>query len=493
MRSAVTRCRRTLAMLGRAGSETGLPEPQTLAGWADLTEAWAKAGEVLSAMTPAVYEIDLQAACEALAPAGRGSRRPAVGGADLGRYRAARAQLRAALPPGRKLGDRDLYSRAVAAPGQRPHVGWPRRPRDPACPAHGSRMPGVLRAPARPARPAGSMVRADRPGPDAGQGRRADPEPRLTADRGTLARLPELRRLRTSLQSAGLGEFLAGMAARQASEDFAVRAFWHAWLSSILDYLELTDLPLGSFTADAQDTTVREFRGGDRRPHRDDLGADPPRLRRERGTGTRRVQGPGRARPAPGRAEAAAHARPRPRPQHRRRPARPQALLGDEPARRQPAAAAEDRTSTSSSSTRPRRSPPPTRSRRSCAAGSWSSPAMRSSSRRPPSSSPEHRARTTTSPNRTRRRPLIAGTRGLRVDPRRARLAASASGMLALALPKPRRAADRLLERPHLRPHAHHLPRRRRRRSVLSLRARALAIRAPTRTARPPRSTRSST
>ena len=78
------------------------------------------------------------------------------------------------------------------------------------------------------------------------------------------------------LQSAWLGEFLAGMAARQASEDFAVRAFWHAWLSSILDNLALTDLTLGSFTAEAQDKTVREFSDGDRRH----IGTTSARVRR---------------------------------------------------------------------------------------------------------------------------------------------------------------------------------------------------------------------
>ena len=35
----------TLAMLDRASSETGLPEPQTLAGWADLIDAWAKTAD----------------------------------------------------------------------------------------------------------------------------------------------------------------------------------------------------------------------------------------------------------------------------------------------------------------------------------------------------------------------------------------------------------------------------------------------------------------
>ena len=54
------------------------------------------------------------------------------------------------------------------------------------------------------------------------------------------------------------------MAARQASEDFAVQAFWYAWLHSILDHLSLTDLSVGSFSAEAQQKAVREFSDGDR-------------------------------------------------------------------------------------------------------------------------------------------------------------------------------------------------------------------------------------
>jgi very-short-patch-repair endonuclease len=88
---------------------------------------------------------------------------------------------------------------------------------------------------------------------------------RLDADRGTLAKLPELHRLRASMTAAGLGEFVAAMAALQASEDFAVRASWYAWLHSILDYLSLTDLSVGSFSAEAQQKAVREFSDGDRR------------------------------------------------------------------------------------------------------------------------------------------------------------------------------------------------------------------------------------
>ena len=88
---------------------------------------------------------------------------------------------------------------------------------------------------------------------------------RLDGDRATLARLPELHRLRASLQSAGLAEFVAAMGARQASDDFAVRAFWYAWLRSVLDHLSLTDLWVGGFLAEAHDKAVREFSDGDRR------------------------------------------------------------------------------------------------------------------------------------------------------------------------------------------------------------------------------------
>jgi len=254
----------TLALLGRASTETGLPEPQTVAGWAELTAAWAGADAVLAAMTPAVYDLDLQAACGDFAAAARGGLARLWAALTSPRYRAARAQLRAALPPGHTSGDRDLYSSAVAArDSARTWAGLdgrgsPHAPRTAAeCQASYNHLAGQL---AQLEAWSGQSGLSQLSAGNCGQ-----VLDRLDADRGTLARLPELRRLRISLQSAGLGEFLAGMAVRQASEDFAVRAFWHAWLSSILDHLELTDLTLGTFTAEAQDMTVRDFSDGDRR------------------------------------------------------------------------------------------------------------------------------------------------------------------------------------------------------------------------------------
>jgi hypothetical protein len=81
------------AMLGRASYETGLPEPQALAGWAELIAAWTSAGQVMSAMTPAVYALDLPAACMALAPAGRGGAARLWAALTSSQYRVARTQL----------------------------------------------------------------------------------------------------------------------------------------------------------------------------------------------------------------------------------------------------------------------------------------------------------------------------------------------------------------------------------------------------------------
>jgi hypothetical protein len=106
---------RERALLERASSETGMPQPQTLAGWAELIDAWVEISTTFSAMTPAVYELDLPAVCEAMAPAGRGGVGRLWAVLTSARYRATRAKLRSALLRGRKLGDHDLYSCVVAA------------------------------------------------------------------------------------------------------------------------------------------------------------------------------------------------------------------------------------------------------------------------------------------------------------------------------------------------------------------------------------------
>ena len=192
------------ALLGRASSDTGLPEPQTLAGWAELIDAWTEIDTTLSAMTPAIYEFDLQATCEALAPAGRGGFGRLWAALTSARYRAARAQLRTAVLRGRKLGDRDLYSCAVA--GRDSARKWsslggrgiPRAPRTLTdCQASYQHLLGQLAqleawsATARPGRDADRGLRAR-----AGQARRRPGNPGQAPRAAPAPHLPEGRRAR---------------------------------------------------------------------------------------------------------------------------------------------------------------------------------------------------------------------------------------------------------------------------------------------------------
>jgi very-short-patch-repair endonuclease len=265
----------TCALLARASKETTLPAPATLAGWALLAEVWAQAESISSVMTPAVYDLDLPGVCEALEAAGRGGAARVWAVLTSSGYRAARAKLRTAAAESRKLGDRELYLAATAARDTArmwAELGGRGNPRAP-------RGLAECRASYRHLRDLFAQLEAWT-GKTGFAGFRAGDCERLLeqlyADRVTLAKLPELHRLRTSLQAAGAGEFLVGMATRQASEEFAVQGFRHAWLSSILDHLALTDLPTGSFSAEAQQGAVEEFGAGDRRH----IETTPTRVRR---------------------------------------------------------------------------------------------------------------------------------------------------------------------------------------------------------------------
>jgi AAA domain len=87
---------------------------------------------------------------------------------------------------------------------------------------------------------------------------------RLISDQATLVRLPELHRLESELDASGLGEFLARMKAQSAGESHCLGVFRHAWLRSILEYVELSDLRIGGFSAAEHERTVEEFQNADR-------------------------------------------------------------------------------------------------------------------------------------------------------------------------------------------------------------------------------------
>ena len=252
----------THALLIRAADDTGVPRPRTISDWTPLIGLWTKVSATLAVLTPAVYELDLQEACTALEPAGRSGLARISAAVTSSAYKAARASVRGTVRGGEKLADRRLYALIGAARDetrQWAEFGGSRSPRVPdrltECAAAYGHLLDLLSQLQMWTALAGLPEMST-----------ADVEHvlrRLDADRGTMGRLPELHRLRTGLTAAGLGEFLDAMAASQASAEFAVRSLRYAWCQSILDYLSLAELAVGSFSAEAHDRAVEEFSSGD--------------------------------------------------------------------------------------------------------------------------------------------------------------------------------------------------------------------------------------
>jgi very-short-patch-repair endonuclease len=261
-------------LLEQAASETGLPSPRNPSGWTGLLDVWSQVDQCLSVVTPQIYDLDLEAACAALAPAGHGGIARLFAILTSGRYRTTRGEVRAGL---RKSGANDaaVLSATISARdslrqwAEHGGTGLPRTPQALGeCRTSRGRLLSLL-----------SHVEEMAGLPGLAMGSFDDVEAtldKLSGDRGTLARLPELYRLHSSLQSAGLGEFVEGLQGRRASEEFAVNAFWYVWVCSVLDHVSMTDLSVESFTVAAQNGAVREFVDGDRRH----IETTPARVRR---------------------------------------------------------------------------------------------------------------------------------------------------------------------------------------------------------------------
>jgi very-short-patch-repair endonuclease/DNA polymerase III delta prime subunit len=265
----------TAQLLGRACQVTGVPYPPTLAAAAPLIAVWTKITAQQAAFSPALYQLDLRAERDALAPAARGGLARIWASLSSGNYRAARARVRATALTGSKVTDRALVS-AVAGAGEIVDS-WA-----------GLGLSGALAAPREAADCATAYGRvrdslatlevlAGRTGladlPIAECQRALD---ELEADRAVLGRLPQLHLLRTALEQAGLSQLLHELAERNSAPDTAVRSLRYAYLRSILDQLSLSDLRVGSFSGEAHQRVVEAFAAGDR----GHIEATPARIRR---------------------------------------------------------------------------------------------------------------------------------------------------------------------------------------------------------------------
>jgi very-short-patch-repair endonuclease/DNA polymerase III delta prime subunit len=266
----------TWRQMERACRAVCVPLPEKVGDWGQLIMLWTSISAVASTFSPAIYGLDLAAERTALAAAQRGGLARMQAAVISSDYRAARTRVRATLLPGRKVRGKALYSHMAAAhenAGRWAGIGGRQVPRAPedldGCRAAYGHLADQLTRLERwvgEASLAAMMMAADL----------QRVLERLDADRATLGKLPELHKLRTRLEGALLGGLLDGLARSQTSADFAVECLRYTWLQSILDYLALSDLSVGSFSAQAHQRAVEEYSEGDHRH----IDATPSRIRR---------------------------------------------------------------------------------------------------------------------------------------------------------------------------------------------------------------------
>jgi hypothetical protein len=251
----------SMAVLQRTAAECGLLAATTVSGWSAQLSLLAAVTTTVSTFDPSVFDAPLEQLATDLAPA----RRSAVGRltAQLtkGRYRNAKKTVGALARHKSKASE--LLDAVTAAAAQRAQwrelTGRDERPRPPADLATASAALSQLEAEVDTV--AGWTQRGDLAQLDTAA--LANDLQALVADQMTLAKLPELHRLETSLRGRHVGRLLDDLTARHVTGDIALQMLEHGWVSSILEYVALSDPQIGAFDGDAHRRTVAEFQAAD--------------------------------------------------------------------------------------------------------------------------------------------------------------------------------------------------------------------------------------
>ncbi|TMK99485.1 MAG: DUF4011 domain-containing protein [Actinobacteria bacterium] len=265
-----------LAMLRQARAATGLAEPNTWAEWNDRFELWDRFVDLSTTWRDEVYELPLDQLIEDAAPLHDSAISRASATLTNSRYRAAKKALRGALLDDQRLSARALREAALRAQALRHDwiavaAGAKAAPSSPGdlealCSSHGAICSGLREI-------AGHVGRDSIDGPPDHIVAELDA---LLADVPTLAKLPELHRLRVELDGLRLTELLASLEGQPINRTEAAAILRHAWLTSLVEHLHLEDPRLGSFDGSQHDELVTEFQAADR----EHIETTPARVRR---------------------------------------------------------------------------------------------------------------------------------------------------------------------------------------------------------------------
>jgi very-short-patch-repair endonuclease len=251
-----------LTALERAARECSIPPSPNLAGWQGLLEAWQAAADAFRFFQPEIVLDDTQGLLDDFAAAGRGTAAGLWARVSDGSFRRARASIRQRLRDP-ATGDHVAFA-ALAHAGLARH-GLAAR----SDPSNPPRVPPDLDSLAAQFDQLRLEVRTVEEivgalGGDHGE----TSETRASLDelhcgRPVLLKLPSVRRLRRSLEDAGLANLITEMVDARLSTDLCAPRLDDVWLRSIVEQVEFADPRVGTFDAVQHGRTVSEFRVAD--------------------------------------------------------------------------------------------------------------------------------------------------------------------------------------------------------------------------------------
>lgn len=245
--------------MSAAASATGLQPSASLPTYRSWLDLWARADGALNIFDAKIFDEDLASLVAALEPMKEGGLKKVGAAMTSGEYRAARKLVK------QHAGEhKPTYEEITAAAALKDD--WATFAVADGAPA-GLSDHAAVSGPAEQLAAELNELATFLPNEellDADADDLATRLRRLLDDQLTLNKLPALHALEEELKRSGLAPLLTELERRRVDVDTAVTIFEHAWLSSILDEINRTDVQVGAFDGTQQQRAVEDYRAADR-------------------------------------------------------------------------------------------------------------------------------------------------------------------------------------------------------------------------------------
>ena len=261
--------------LAAALDEVGMELPATIGEWSPAVEWFSRIETTLESCQPELYQLDLDAMQKALEPAERGAISRLIARLLRAEYRSATQRVRSVLRDPDTLGEAELLALITEAKVQLAE--WASRRTDaghPQVPSDLDEVRTALPAFLDGVRDLGKMLSRDDLETISHQ-ELAELMQQLVDSIGVAANLPRVRELEGIFDQRGI-ERITQRVGREIPPEFAVAAVEDAWLSKVLESLDIQDNTLGTFDARRHTRQRDEYADTDR----EHLESTPIRVKR---------------------------------------------------------------------------------------------------------------------------------------------------------------------------------------------------------------------